>query len=142
MEAKIAVKNTHLQIDLLPGVLARSMATVVGLVRYDLTARQLVIFLVCSLDEGLHTVRSLAAQLRIGGSVVSRSADRLELLGLLQRVDDERDRRSVCLRPTEHGSALARDVRRHLAASAVTAQNARPATSARPLRMVGSRIPC
>jgi len=100
--------------------------TIVGLVRRDgpdLSARQLAVFLTCYLEEGPHTVRGLAAQLRVTKPAITRSLDRLGALGLARRAPDPRDRRSVVVQRTRIGLELLADLRGLLdaAAEAVTA---------------------
>jgi DNA-binding MarR family transcriptional regulator len=88
--------------------------TIVGLVRQcglDLTARQLAVLLVCYLDEGPHTVRSLATQLDVDKSAITRALDRLELEGLAQRRVDPTDRRSIVVVRTIAGSAFVEELR-------------------------------
>jgi len=87
--------------------------TVLGLVRQDardLTARQLAVLLVCCLDEPPHTVRGLAERLNIAKPAITRAVDRLDEFGLLNRVDDHRDRRSVLMTGTASGHAFVREL--------------------------------
>ena len=95
--------------------------TIVGLVRRDgpdLSARQLAVFLICYLEEGPHTVRGLAAQLRVSKPAITRSLDRLGALGLARRAQDPRDRRSVIVQRTRIGQELLADLRGLLTNSA------------------------
>ena len=71
---------------------------------YDLSARQLAIFLICYQKEGPHTVRGLAAELGISRPAVSRALDRLGDFGLTRRQMDPRDRRSIIVRRTRKGT--------------------------------------
>jgi DNA-binding MarR family transcriptional regulator len=102
--------------DHLPQVLRHA---IVGLVRRDgpdLSARQLAVFLVCYLEEGPHTVRGLAAKLDVSKPAITRSLDRLGVLGLARRAEDPRDRRSVVVQRTRSGFDLLADLRALLAA--------------------------
>ena len=96
--------------------------TLLGLVRGDVrdpTARQLAVFLVCSLDKDRdHTVRGLAADLKLSKAAVTRSIDRLEISGLARRKPDPADRRSVLVSPTIQGSAFLKNLRGIMVASA------------------------
>jgi DNA-binding MarR family transcriptional regulator len=80
--------------------------TIIGLVRQDhadLTARQLAVLLICSLDDGPHTVRGLAGNLQVAKPAVTRALDRLEQFELVKRVDDPTDRRSINVGRTRAG---------------------------------------
>lgn len=70
----------------------------------DLTIRQLAILLIIYGDDEKPTVRGLASQLRISRPAVSRVLDRLCGKGLARRMTDPRDRRSILVRRTPHGS--------------------------------------
>lgn len=69
----------------------------------DLSARQLAVLLVIGVGQGMHTVRGLAARLNISKPAISRSLDRLCVLGLADRAPDPRDGRSVLVIPTVAG---------------------------------------
>ncbi|MEL6956816.1 MAG: MarR family transcriptional regulator [Pseudomonadota bacterium] len=74
----------------------------------DLTARQSAILMVVALEAGPHTVRGLAARLDLSKPVITRALDKLEGLGLVRRVSDEQDLRSVFIERTQEGSAFLR----------------------------------
>lgn len=74
----------------------------------DLSARQLAVMLCVYLEEGPHTVRSLAARLKVTKAVISRAIDRLKSYDYIKRADDPRDRRSIVLRRTPGGIAFLR----------------------------------
>lgn len=79
----------------------------IGLIRLDrrdLTIRQVAVFLTCYLypDEE-HTVRGLAARLRLSRPAISRILDRLSNEGLIRRRVDRRDRRSILIERTRVG---------------------------------------
>ena len=88
--------------------------TIVSLVRRDgpdLSARQLGVFLTCYLQEGPHTVRSLAADLNVSKPAITRALDRLGELELARRKVDPADRRSVLVQKTVKGQAFLKDLR-------------------------------
>ncbi|EHS52383.1 transcriptional regulator, MarR family [Rhizobium sp. PDO1-076] len=70
----------------------------------DLTMRQLAILLEIYLVPPPHTVRGLAATLEVTKPVVTRALDTLGEMGLVDRVRDELDRRSVVVRRTVGGA--------------------------------------
>jgi DNA-binding MarR family transcriptional regulator len=95
--------------------------TVVAMVRRDgpdLTARQFGAFLICYLEEGPHTVRGLAAQLRVNKPAITRMLDRLSELGLTQRAPEPGDRRSVVVLRTRRGQDLLNELHSLLTAAA------------------------
>lgn len=88
--------------------------TIVSLVRRDgpdLSARQLGVFLTCYLQEGAHTVRGLASDLKVSKPAITRALDRLGELDLARRKVDPMDRRSVLVQRTVKGQAFLRDLR-------------------------------
>jgi DNA-binding MarR family transcriptional regulator len=78
--------------------------------RVDLTNRQTAILLTIHTEPGPHTVRALAARHGLGKPAVSRALDTLGEAGLVQRVPDPADRRSVLAEPTAEGAALIADM--------------------------------
>ena len=97
--------------------------TVISLVRRpgpDLTARQLGVLLTC-FDEGEpQTVRGLAAHLRVSKPAITRAVDRLSQFSFVQRKPDLRDRRSILVQVTPHGTSFVRELRGYLFAAART----------------------
>jgi DNA-binding MarR family transcriptional regulator len=85
-----------------------TVASVAG-ERPDLSARQMAVMLCVYLEEGPHTVRSLAARLKVTKAVISRAIDRLKSYNYIKRADDPRDRRSIVLRRTPDGINFLRD---------------------------------
>ena len=82
---------------------------VVGLLRRDapaLSAHQFGVFLTCYTVARDHTVRGLAADLKVSKSVITRALDRLSELDLAQRRPDPADRRSVLVALTAQGHRL------------------------------------
>ena len=69
----------------------------------DLSARQLAMLMTIYLEDGLHTVRSLAKHLGITKAAISRATDTLCKLGYIERKPDHRDKRSVVLTRTSAG---------------------------------------
>lgn len=69
----------------------------------DLSARQMAVIMCVYLEDGPHTVRSLAARLNVTKAVISRAIDRLKSYDYIKRADDPRDRRSIVLRRTPDG---------------------------------------
>lgn len=75
--------------------------------RVELTFRQVDLLLSCAAD-GPQTVRGMAEAMRVDKPAITRAADRLAEYGLLERQEDEADRRSVLLAATRKGKALAK----------------------------------
>jgi DNA-binding MarR family transcriptional regulator len=92
-------------------ILHRTICAAVRADTPDLSARQLAIILVISLERGMHTVRGLALRLNISKPAISRSLDRLCDLGLADREPDPRDRRSVLVVSTEAGQMHVAELR-------------------------------
>ena len=69
----------------------------------DLSARQLAMLMTIYLEDGLHTVRSLAKHLGITKAAISRATDSLCKLGYIERKPDHRDKRSIVLGRTSAG---------------------------------------
>ncbi len=75
----------------------------------DLSARQMAILLAVYLTAAPHTVRGLAAMLRVSKPAITRAIDRLSDLQLVRRKTDEADRRSVLIQRTVRGSVFLRE---------------------------------
>lgn len=75
----------------------------------DFSARQMAIVLAVYMDDRVHTVRGLAAYLRISKPAVSRALDRLGEFDYISRQRDEYDRRSVLVNRTPEGEKFLRD---------------------------------
>jgi DNA-binding MarR family transcriptional regulator len=69
----------------------------------DLSSRQLAMLMTIYLEDGLHTVRSLAKHLDVTKAAISRATDSLCKLGYIERKPDHRDKRSVVLARTPAG---------------------------------------
>jgi DNA-binding MarR family transcriptional regulator len=75
----------------------------------NMTCRQMAILALVAENPGLSN-RPIADALEIQPPVVTRAADRLVMLGLLLRMQDNEDRRKVCLTITPDGRRLLRDM--------------------------------
>ncbi|MBV8938689.1 MAG: MarR family transcriptional regulator [Alphaproteobacteria bacterium] len=82
-------------------VICRSMASL----PYDLSNRQLGIFLTIYLEPGAHSVKHLSERLGISKPAVCRALDVLEQLKFVRRQRDKADKRNVLLQRTARGSA-------------------------------------
>jgi DNA-binding MarR family transcriptional regulator len=82
------------------------VAEMVRLDNPDFTLRQLAVFLTCYSQEDAHTVRGLAAHLRVSKPAISRALDRLGEFGLIRREMDPFDRRSILVQRTPKGAAF------------------------------------
>ncbi len=69
----------------------------------DLSARQMAILLIVSIDPPPHTVRKLAEKLNISKPAICRALDTLSKFNLAKRVVDKNDRRNVFIIPTDNG---------------------------------------
>lgn len=70
----------------------------------DLTLRQMAILLHIYLVPPPHTVRGLAATLGVTKPVITRALDTMGEMGLVDRVRDDADRRSVIIKRTVGGA--------------------------------------
>ena len=70
----------------------------------DLTLRQMAILLHVYLKPPPHTVRGLAATLGVTKPVITRALDTMGAMGLVDRVRDDLDRRSVVVKRTVGGA--------------------------------------
>lgn len=70
----------------------------------DLSMRQLAILLHIYLVPPPHTVRGLATALNVTKPVITRALDTMGELGLVDRVRDDLDRRSVIVKRTVGGA--------------------------------------
>lgn len=75
----------------------------------DLTNRQMAILMVVYLMDGPHTVRGLAARLKVSKPVVTRALNTLGALGYVRRQKDESDLRNIFVERTEVGLAFLED---------------------------------
>jgi DNA-binding MarR family transcriptional regulator len=70
----------------------------------DLSLRQMTILLSVYLEPPPHTVRGLAAKLRVSKPVITRALDAMGKLGLVSRRRDTEDMRNVLIQRTVKGS--------------------------------------
>ena len=70
----------------------------------DLSMRQMAILLTIYLDAPPHTIRGLAARLKVTKPVITRALDTMGALKLVTRHRDERDLRNVLIRRTVEGA--------------------------------------
>ncbi|MQA66110.1 MAG: MarR family transcriptional regulator [Alphaproteobacteria bacterium] len=95
-------------------------------VRYDprdLTQRQTAVMLMVYLSSAPMTVRGLAAALAVGKPAISRALDRLEALGLLRRMPDTRDRRSIIVARTFAGTVYVHELADRMVTAAALSQD-------------------
>ena len=85
----------------------------------DLTLLVLAVLLQVYASTEPQTVRGLATALQVGKSSVTRSADTLERLQLVERLEDPADRRSLHLGRTEAGRTFVRHLGNRALAAAV-----------------------
>jgi DNA-binding MarR family transcriptional regulator len=69
----------------------------------DLAVRQMSILLTIYLEAPPHTVRGLAAKLKVTKPVITRALDSMGKLGLVSRRRDGEDRRNVLVQRTVKG---------------------------------------
>ena len=97
----MAIELTSTQIlDLWRGALVESLRRDAP----DLTSRQLAVLLTVYLTPQPHTVRGLAATLRVSKPAITRALDRLGTYDLVRRKTDDDDRRSILVQRTVKGS--------------------------------------
>lgn len=70
----------------------------------DLSPRQISILLTVYLEAPPHTVRELAAKLKVSKPVITRALDSMGKLELVSRRRDERDKRNVLVQRTVKGA--------------------------------------
>ena len=114
--------------DQLVAILKHTTVTLVRRDGSDLSARQLAVFLTCYLIDAGHTVRGLAADLKVSKPAITRALDRLGELDLARRKTDPADRRSVLVQRTVKGAAFLRDLRAILSEASATARKGQTAT--------------
>jgi DNA-binding MarR family transcriptional regulator len=70
----------------------------------DLSPRQMAVLLTIYLEPPPHTVRGLAAKLRVTKPVITRALDTMGKLELVSRRRDDTDRRNMVIQRTERGA--------------------------------------
>jgi DNA-binding MarR family transcriptional regulator len=114
--------------DQLVAILKHTTVTLVRRDGADLSARQLAVFLTCYLMDGGHTVRGLAADLKVSKPAITRALDRLGELDYARRKVDPADRRSVLVQRTVKGAAFLRDLTKILSEASSAAKKGQAAT--------------
>jgi DNA-binding MarR family transcriptional regulator len=84
----------------------RILIAYVGSGEPDLTNRQMALLMLVYLDPGPHTVRGMAAKLRVSKPVVTRILNTLSALGYVRRQKDASDLRNIFVERTEGGRAF------------------------------------
>lgn len=84
----------------------------------DLSARQLAVLLTVYLERPPHTVRGLAAKLKVTKPVITRALDSMGRIELLTRRRDPADRRNVVVQRTVKGALYVEKLGDVLAAKA------------------------
>lgn len=87
----------------------RAIVSLVRIEAPDLSARQMALLLTVYLLPPPHTVRGLAATLKVSKPAITRAVTRLSELGMVRRKTDEADRRSVLIQRTVKGSVFLRE---------------------------------
>jgi DNA-binding MarR family transcriptional regulator len=106
------------------GILRHVMTALVRRDAVDLSARQLSVFLISYLVDDNHTVRGLAADLKVSKPAITRALDRLTDLELIKRKVDPTDRRSVLVQRTPKGASFMRELRKIMDKSFEASQTA------------------
>lgn len=75
----------------------------------NMTCRQMAILALAAAHPGLSN-RPIADMLGVAPPVITRAADRLVMLGLMLRMQDDEDRRKVQLTATASGRRLLREM--------------------------------
>jgi len=92
----------------------------------DLSARQMALLLTVYLTPPPHTVRGLAALMKVSKPAITRAVNRLGELGLVKRKTDENDRRSVFIQRTVRGSVFLREYGELIVSAAQTEMTGDP----------------
>ncbi len=80
----------------------------------DLTQRQLALLLVIYLEVPPHTVRALAARLKVSKPVITRALNSMGALALVDRYRDPDDKRNVLIKRTVAGSLYLENLSQHI----------------------------
>ncbi|MFZ5609495.1 MAG: MarR family transcriptional regulator [Pseudomonadota bacterium] len=84
----------------------------------DLTSRQMALMLIVYLENGAHTVRGLAARLKVAKPVITRALNALSAYGYVRRKTDEADRRNLFVQRTVKGAVFLSEFADFIAGSA------------------------
>ncbi|QTH19745.1 MarR family transcriptional regulator [Rhizorhabdus wittichii] len=85
---------------------ALSLAWLASPAYVDLTTRQAAILAIVCDEPGVHTVRGLAKRLGVSKPVITRALNSFGSMGLVQRVKDVDDRRSIFAEATDAGRSV------------------------------------
>ena len=110
------------QVGGLPVVGAMHLVPLKARAWLDLTQRQMAVILIVYLGEASRTVRELAAELGIGKPAITRALDKLEGLGLVKRLADVRDKRSIIVGRTVQGTVYLRELADRITKSAAASR--------------------
>jgi DNA-binding MarR family transcriptional regulator len=102
--------------------------TIIALMRHrlDLSVPQLAIFLIYYLDDGPHSLGSLAERLEIERPTISRAIDRLCQLDLVDRKRDTTGCRTLYVKQTIKGSAFLQELHSIMSEAEVATRQANP----------------
>jgi DNA-binding MarR family transcriptional regulator len=92
----------------------------------ELSARQMAVLLRVYVEPPPHTVRGLAAALRLSKPAISRALDSLGRRGLIRRAPDPRDKRSIVVQRTVKGSVYLRELADTIALAVDTLSSPEP----------------
>lgn len=81
---------------------------------FSMGEAHLLTVIVCREKENRIKVSEVAERMGVSSPAVSRMLKKLEEQGMIERVTDKEDRRSVCVTPTEQGSELAGRIKENL----------------------------
>lgn len=102
-QANMSISGVDDNIDALLSPWMRTLISYVQSNRPDLTNRQLALLFLVYLTPGPHTVRGLAAKLKVSKPVITRALNTLGAFGYIRRQKDENDLRNIFVERTAQG---------------------------------------
>ena len=87
-------------------MLLDAVGVIIGSEGHDYGVRQIAVLIHSHKAEGRATVRGLAEAVGVSKPAVTRAIDRLQYDGLIARVEDKLDRRSVFAKVTPKGAKM------------------------------------
>lgn len=99
----MSISGVDDNIDALLSPWMRTLIAYVQSNRPDLTNRQLALLFQVYLTPGPHTVRGLAAKLKVSKPVITRALNTLGAFGYIRRQKDENDLRNIFVERTALG---------------------------------------
>ena len=99
----MSISGVDDSIDALLNPWMRTLIAYVQSNRPDLTNRQLALLFLVYLTQGPHTVRGLAARLKVSKPVITRALNTLGAFGYIRRQKDESDLRNIFVERTAQG---------------------------------------